>query len=219
MGDDFAENKALVNVVLNQQRHISHDLKMASTISEIDHTRVHVYPGLYHDMGLHWVRDLSIANAKLFLHGRIEEKSIDYLVSNLGTNVGTLDQALSDMLWTEEDADIYIARKFIEAEMFLDAHERRCPELRQLIDQLALSDYHNGVPLRNYPNLIDSGEVPNFIFHVNWVNRAVLFNSKILHHAAQKRVQSLMNKEHEDSGFKVSRNTEQSEPSEVIKSI
>ncbi|KNH09544.1 tuzin [Perkinsela sp. CCAP 1560/4] len=191
IGDNFDENRHLVNVVLNQQRHISHDLKMASTISEIDHTRVHVYPGLYHDMGLHWVRDFSTANAKLFLQGRLSETATDYIISNLGTNVGTLDQTFSDMLWTDENAEIYIARKFIEAEMFLDAHERRFPELRSMIDDMANSDYLEGVPLQQYPHLIDGGEVPNVIFHVNWVNRAVLFNNKILHQAAERRLRKL----------------------------
>ena len=188
IGDDFDENRQLVNVVLNQQRHISHDLKMASTISEIDHTRVHVYPGLYHDMGLHWVRDFSSTNARLFLQGRTTEERMTYFVDYLGTNVGVLDQALSDILWTEEDAEQYVDRKLVEAGMFLDALERRYPALTRMLAHMACEDYDKGVPLNEYPALIDGNEVPNVIFHINWVNRAVLFNSKILHKAAERRL-------------------------------
>ena len=188
IGDNFIENQQLVNVVLNQQRHISHDLKMASTISEIDHTRVHVYPGLYHDMGLHWTKDFSEANAKLFLQGRTSEANINYFIENLGTNVGVLDQALSDIVWTQEDAERYVDRKFVEAEMFLDVLERKYPSVKSMIDHMAYETYERGVPLNAYPDLIDGEEVPNVIFHINWVNRSVLFNSKILHKAAVRRL-------------------------------
>ena len=185
MGDDFLENKRLVNVVLNQQRHISRDLKMASTISEIDHTRVHVYPEMYDDMILRWIQDLTPGDANLLLRPRMNPDDIDILERYLGTNPGTLHQATMDISCSEEGTEKYVERKSIEAQMYLSAFRRRHSELDSLLDRLTDSEYEDGIPLRDYPDLVDGKEVPNVVFHVNWMQRAIFFNSKLMYCAAR----------------------------------
>eukprot|EP00759_Apiculatamorpha_spiralis_P015261 PhF_6_TR2193/c0_g2_i1/m.3632 len=188
IGDNPQENQDLVNAVFNQQRYLSHDLKIASTISEVDDTRVNTKPSILHELTVFRLGEFTKKQAKERTRGIINESQIHEFEKSIGLSPNMLDQAVALAESSRMTPNDFIEKCLVEAGLTIQSF-RQCWKtdsvMFDVLTHLSHSSYQHGVGLSRYPLIANRADVPNEVFHIDWTERMIKFNSKALHTAAQ----------------------------------
>eukprot|EP00760_Papus_ankaliazontas_P015319 PhM_4_TR16467/c0_g1_i1/m.65116 len=182
-GENYVENRKLATLVFSFQRLISTHLRVAATVCEVDDTAVHINPAHLHEFDFHYISEFTHEQALAYLGRRVTEHDAEKAIQALGCNGALLDQMVSNMVRNTDTCDSFIRRMLLEAALEIRAYLREHPDAVEVVRHLSHNPHDRGIGLERYPEYVNDG-VPNSVFHVNWQDRAIVINNKLLHTAA-----------------------------------
>ena len=186
LGENYVANQELAMTVFNQQRLLSKDLGIASTVSEIDDTRVSINPTLFSELDFHRVGEFTPEEARDLMVQRLSSSDTSYAIRYLGCAPGVLDLMISHVNRKQGTVKSYVDRAILEGAMVIEAYKLQNPETVEVLRHLSRNTFESGVGLARYPSFMMGKGVPNPIFHVDWASRSIVFNNRVLHSAGEK---------------------------------